>query len=95
MIRDTTTATRLDDISGTGSLVQAGSATTTLSGPVDYTGATMIRQGTGSALAAGEKTGTGANGSRLLSYAIAGGAIVILAAAAAAVLARRRARPAA
>jgi len=66
MIRDITTATRLDDISGTGSLVQAGSATTTLSGPVDYTGATMIRQGT---LALGPDASLGSSSGVTLSSA--------------------------
>jgi autotransporter-associated beta strand protein len=66
VIRNTTTATRLEDISGTGALVQAGSATTTLSGPVDYTGATMIRQGT---LALGPDASLGSSSGVTLSSA--------------------------
>jgi len=44
-VRNTTTSVTLGDISGPGSLTQAGSATTTLVGATAYTGATTISAG--------------------------------------------------
>jgi autotransporter-associated beta strand protein len=45
-VRDTATAVPLANISGTGSLTQAGGATTTLTGTTDYTGPTTVSAGT-------------------------------------------------
>ncbi|MFE9674795.1 autotransporter-associated beta strand repeat-containing protein [Streptomyces sp. NPDC006259] len=47
VVRNRKTAVSLSRISGSGSLVQAGAATTTLTGPaVTYTGTTTVREGT-------------------------------------------------
>ncbi|MGY4737432.1 autotransporter-associated beta strand repeat-containing protein [Streptomyces sp. ATMOS53] len=47
VVRNTKTATSLSRLGGSGSLVQSGAATTTLTGPsVTYTGTTTVKQGT-------------------------------------------------
>ncbi|TDT98404.1 LPXTG-motif cell wall-anchored protein [Streptomyces sp. 846.5] len=46
VVRNTAKAVSLSRISGPGSLVQAGSATTTLTGPISYTGGTSVSAGT-------------------------------------------------
>ncbi|MET9502636.1 autotransporter-associated beta strand repeat-containing protein [Streptomyces sp. NPDC006622] len=71
VVRNTRTAVSLSRISGTGSLVQAGAATTTLTGPaVTYTGTTTVREGTlalrdGATLADSRSVRLDSQGSRL------------------------------